>query len=293
MLARLSAMLPIPVRGMWVGTFHGLCHRFLRAHWKLAGLPQGFQILDTQDQLSRRQARHQGDEPRRGALRAARRSPAFISGSKDDGLRPKDVVAHRRAQPQAGAHLRGLRGAVPARGLGRLRRADAAHLRADARRRAAARALPAALPAHPGRRVPGHQPAAVRLAEDVRRPGRQRRRGRRRRPEHLRLPRRQGRQHGRLRARVRGREGHQAGAELPQPQQHPRRRQRPDLAQHAAPRQEPAHRRRRRRAGAGARGDQRLRRGAVVRRGGAAAAPRGHAAPARSRCSTAATRSRG
>ncbi|MEO7008283.1 MAG: UvrD-helicase domain-containing protein, partial [Caldimonas sp.] len=52
MLTRLSAMLPIPVRGMWVGTFHGLCNRFLRAHWKLSGLPQGFQILDSSDQLS-------------------------------------------------------------------------------------------------------------------------------------------------------------------------------------------------------------------------------------------------
>jgi DNA helicase II / ATP-dependent DNA helicase PcrA len=39
MLTRLGAMLPIPVRGMWIGTFHGLCNRFLRAHWKLAGLP--------------------------------------------------------------------------------------------------------------------------------------------------------------------------------------------------------------------------------------------------------------
>src|SRR5438552_14270051 len=52
MLTRLGAMLPVPVRGMWVGTFHGLCNRFLRAHWKLANLPQSFQILDTQDQLS-------------------------------------------------------------------------------------------------------------------------------------------------------------------------------------------------------------------------------------------------
>ena len=52
MLARLSAMLPIPVRGMWVGTFHGLCNRFLRTHWKLAALPQRFQILDMQDQLA-------------------------------------------------------------------------------------------------------------------------------------------------------------------------------------------------------------------------------------------------
>ena len=60
MLTRLSAMLPVAVRGMWIGTFHGLCNRFLRAHWKLAGLPQGFQILDSADQLVGRQARHQG-----------------------------------------------------------------------------------------------------------------------------------------------------------------------------------------------------------------------------------------
>ena len=49
MLARLSSMLPVNVRGMWIGTFHGLCNRFLRAHYKLANLPQSFQILDTQD----------------------------------------------------------------------------------------------------------------------------------------------------------------------------------------------------------------------------------------------------
>src|SRR4029453_2497606 len=52
MLTRLGTMLPVPVRGMWIGTFHGLCNRFLRAHWKLAALPQGFQILDSADQLS-------------------------------------------------------------------------------------------------------------------------------------------------------------------------------------------------------------------------------------------------
>src|SRR5678816_674179 len=52
MLTRLGSMLPVNVRGMWIGTFHGLCNRFLRAHYKLANLPQSFQILDTQDQLS-------------------------------------------------------------------------------------------------------------------------------------------------------------------------------------------------------------------------------------------------
>src|SRR2546422_543702 len=50
MLTRISAMLPISTRGMWVGTFHGLCNRLLRAHYRDAGLPQLFQILDSQDQ---------------------------------------------------------------------------------------------------------------------------------------------------------------------------------------------------------------------------------------------------
>src|SRR4051794_9628159 len=45
MLARISAMLPINTRGMWVGTFHGLCNRFLRMHHQDAALPQSFQIL--------------------------------------------------------------------------------------------------------------------------------------------------------------------------------------------------------------------------------------------------------
>src|SRR4029434_4277844 len=52
MLTRLSALTPVNTRGMWVGTFHGLCNRMLRAHHGDANLPKLFQILDTQDQLS-------------------------------------------------------------------------------------------------------------------------------------------------------------------------------------------------------------------------------------------------
>src|SRR3954465_7306558 len=51
MLTRISAMLPINIRGMWIGTFHGLCNRMLRTHHREAGLPASFQILDSQDQL--------------------------------------------------------------------------------------------------------------------------------------------------------------------------------------------------------------------------------------------------
>jgi ATP-dependent DNA helicase UvrD/PcrA len=52
MTARLSALVPINPRGMWIGTFHGLCNRLLRAHYREAGLPQTFQILDSADQLA-------------------------------------------------------------------------------------------------------------------------------------------------------------------------------------------------------------------------------------------------
>jgi DNA helicase-2/ATP-dependent DNA helicase PcrA len=90
MVARLTAMLPLNVRGMWIGTFHGLCNRFLRAHHKLAGLPQAFQILDTQDQLSaikRLCKQFQVDEERY----PPKQLQWFIAGCKDDGLRPGDV----------------------------------------------------------------------------------------------------------------------------------------------------------------------------------------------------------
>jgi hypothetical protein len=90
MLTRLSAMLPVNVRGMWIGTFHGLCNRFLRAHWKLAGLPQSFQILDAQDSLSavkRVIKALQLDEQRF----VPKQVSWFIAGSKEDGLRPRDI----------------------------------------------------------------------------------------------------------------------------------------------------------------------------------------------------------
>ena len=90
MLTRLGAMLPIPVRGMWIGTFHGLCNRFLRAHWKLAALPQGFQILDSADQLSavkRVVKAMKLDEERF----APKQVTWFIAARKEEGLRPKDV----------------------------------------------------------------------------------------------------------------------------------------------------------------------------------------------------------
>ncbi len=91
MKLRLQSMLPVNVNAMWIGTFHGLCNRFLRAHYQLAGLPQTFQILDTQDQLSavkRLCKQFNVDEDRF----PPKQLQYFISGCKEDGQRPGDVT---------------------------------------------------------------------------------------------------------------------------------------------------------------------------------------------------------
>ena len=92
MLTRLSAMTPINTRGMWIGTFHGLCNRMLRAHYRDANLPQLFQILDTQDQLAlikRMYKAHDIDDERF----PPRQLQWFISDAKEKGLRPNQVEA--------------------------------------------------------------------------------------------------------------------------------------------------------------------------------------------------------
>src|SRR5690349_880662 len=92
MLARISAMLPVNTRGMWVGTFHGLCNRLLRAHHREAGLPQLFQILDTQDQQSliKRLLKSLDVDEERFPPRQVQ---WFINSAKDEGLRARAVEA--------------------------------------------------------------------------------------------------------------------------------------------------------------------------------------------------------
>lgn len=90
MLTRLTAMLPINTRGMWVGTFHGLCNRMLRAHYREAGLPQLFQILDSQDQLAlvkRLMKAMNIDEDRY----PPRQAQWFIAAQKEEGKRADKV----------------------------------------------------------------------------------------------------------------------------------------------------------------------------------------------------------
>ncbi len=92
MLTRLSAMLPINTRGMWVGTFHGLCNRLLRTHFRDANLPQLFQILDSADQLSlvKRLAKAQGLDEEKFPPRQLQ---GFINNAKEAGLRASAVEA--------------------------------------------------------------------------------------------------------------------------------------------------------------------------------------------------------
>jgi len=92
MLTRLSAMLPINTRGMWVGTFHGLCNRLLRTHHRDADLPQLFQILDSGDQLSliKRLAKAQALDEEKFPPRQLQQ---FINNCKEAGLRANAVEA--------------------------------------------------------------------------------------------------------------------------------------------------------------------------------------------------------
>jgi DNA helicase-2/ATP-dependent DNA helicase PcrA len=92
MLTRVESMLPISTRGMWVGTFHGLCNRMLRSHYRDAGLPQTFQILDSADQLAmikRVMKAMQVDDEKY----PPRQAQYFINSSKESGQRASQVEA--------------------------------------------------------------------------------------------------------------------------------------------------------------------------------------------------------
>jgi len=93
MVTRLSAMLPINMRGLWIGTFHGLCNRLLRAHYREANLPQTFQILDSGDQLAaiKRVMKQLNVDDEKYPPREIQN---FISGSKEQGLRANEVEAY-------------------------------------------------------------------------------------------------------------------------------------------------------------------------------------------------------
>ncbi len=90
MRGRVEALLGAPAGTMWVGTFHGIAHRLLRAHWREAELPQSFQILDADDQLRliRRVLRALDLDENRWPPKQAM---WFINGHKDEGRRPEHL----------------------------------------------------------------------------------------------------------------------------------------------------------------------------------------------------------
>ena len=91
MRGRVEAMLEHPLGGLWIGTFHGIAHRLLRQHWQEAGLPRGFQILDSDDQnrLIKRLLRAMHlDEKKWPPFQVA----GFINRCKDEIQRPAQVV---------------------------------------------------------------------------------------------------------------------------------------------------------------------------------------------------------
>jgi ATP-dependent DNA helicase UvrD/PcrA len=93
MRTRIEDLLGQSIRGMWVGTFHGLAHRLLRAHWQEANLPQSFQILDSEDQfrMIRRLVRSMMLDESQYPPREAQ---WFINARKDEGLRPEHIDDH-------------------------------------------------------------------------------------------------------------------------------------------------------------------------------------------------------
>ena len=103
MRGRIEQMLQSPVGGLWVGTFHGLSHRLLRAHWREAGLPQGFQILDSDDQyrLIRRILKNLNlDE----GYWPPRQAQWYINHNKEEGRRPAQLGD--QSDPQNREYLR-------------------------------------------------------------------------------------------------------------------------------------------------------------------------------------------
>jgi DNA helicase-2/ATP-dependent DNA helicase PcrA len=90
MRSRIEALLDTPSSNLWIGTFHGLAHRLLRIHWREAGLPQAFQILDSEDQyrMIRRLLKNLEVDETRWPPKEVQ---WFINAQKDEGLRPEHI----------------------------------------------------------------------------------------------------------------------------------------------------------------------------------------------------------
>ena len=166
---RVEALLGMPTRNLWIGTFHGLSHRLLRIHWREAGLAEGFQIMDSEDQqrMIRRMLRAlELDEN----VWVPKEIQWFINAQKDEGLRPKELRdegnAGRRQMIDLYERYEQACAAASVIDFGELLLRS---LELLARQPRAAAPVPAALPARARRRVPGHERDPVPLAAPARR----------------------------------------------------------------------------------------------------------------------------
>ncbi|NVC52738.1 DNA helicase II [Vibrio diabolicus] len=93
MRGRIEELMMGSASGMWNGTFHGICHRILRAHYLDAKLPEDFQIIDSDDQqrLLKRLIKAQNLDEKQWP---ARQVSWWINGKKDEGLRPSHIDAY-------------------------------------------------------------------------------------------------------------------------------------------------------------------------------------------------------
>ena len=221
-----------------------LACRILRRHAELVGLKSNFTILDTDDQLRLLRQIIQAEN-----IDEKRWPPRLLAGLidrwKNRALAPERVPSAEgeRLRPPRRRALRRVPGAAADAERLRLRRPAAARRHHPAGQPGRAGEVPALVPLHPRRRVPGHQRRPVPVAAAARRRRTQHLLRRRRRPVDLRLARRRGRQHPALREGLPRRQGDPARAELPLDPAHPRRRLRRDRRQREPARQDPVDRR--------------------------------------------------
>ncbi|MBQ4827948.1 DNA helicase II [Alteromonas sp. MMG017] len=93
MRGRIESLMGRGLHNMWIGTFHGLAHRLLRAHHAEANLPENFQILDSDDQyrLIKRILKAMNLDEKHWVPRQIQ---WYINGNKDEGLRPQHIETH-------------------------------------------------------------------------------------------------------------------------------------------------------------------------------------------------------
>ena len=216
MKERVEQQLGPVARAIWIMTFHSACGRILRREAERLGYRSNFTIYDSADQVRRRQDVPRGARARPEAVRPARHPLADLE-REEPADRPRRVRLARLEllRPDGGRRLL----ALPAQAVRIERRRLRRHADADRRRAAAlprgARAVGEGVPLRDRRRVPGHEPRAVRPAAAACRRASEPDGGGGPGSVDLRVPRSRHPQHPGVRARLPEHEGDPARAELP------------------------------------------------------------------------------